>query len=351
MPRNIFVGTAAAAVKGTLLEKGPIEKLAESTTLDELVNRLKGTPYAEYLIKVTQPYTALALELAFRERLADVHFRMMNLTGNYELVSSYYLRQIAWDLKSVLKSKALGRSSEESMEYLTLHAEELVGRRDLIVRIVSARDIQEVPSLLAGTEFGKDVSDAVSIFMAKREIRTFDLFIDHAVMSGIAKAYSTRAGEYKSSRAVDVAGIREMVALDINSFNVLSVLRAKLWKLPEEETRSLVLNPIAGGGFVNVQSMVSVDSISEAIKLVPGSIHDPIQTAGTDEESIDLIESYLVGESSRVARKSFVWQGLDVSGALALVKCLEFEVRDLAAISIGIEAGIDSKAVLSKLIN
>ena len=351
MPTDIFVGTTAAAIKGTLLEKGTIEKLAESTTLDELVNRLKGTPYIEYLTKVSPPFTALALELAFRERLADVHFMMMNLTKSFELISSYYLKQIAWDLKSVLKSKALGRSVEESMGYLTMHAEELVGRRDLIVKILSARDIQEVPSLLAGTEFGKDVSEAVSVFSARKEIRTFDLFIDHAVMSGISKAFSIRAGDYKSSRAVDVAGIREMVALDINSLNVLSVLRAKLWKLPEEETRGLVLNPIAGAGFVNVQSMINVDSVPEAIKLVQGSIHDALQTGGTDEESIDLIEGYLVGESSRVARKSFAWQGLDVSGALALVKCLEFEIRNLAAISIGIEARIDTKIVLSKLVN
>jgi V/A-type H+-transporting ATPase subunit C len=288
--------------------------------------------------------------LAFRERLADVHLAMINLTKNYDLISAYYLKQIAWDLKSVLKSKALERTTEESMEYLTMHAEELVGRRDLIVRIVSAKDIQEVPSLLAGTEFDKDVSDAVSIFLAKKEIRTFDLFIDHAVMLGIAKSYSSRADDYKPSQAIDIAGIREMVSLDINTFNILSILRAKLWKLPEEETRRLIVTPIAGAGSFNIQETIEAESVADAIKLIQGSLPDTLQLGGTDEEAIDSIESYLVDESSITARKSFVWQGLDLSSALALVKCLEFEVRNLAAISIGIEAGVDPKSVLSRLV-
>lgn len=53
----------------------------------------------------------------------------MSQAKEYDLISLYYMKQMAWDLKSVLKSKALGKDSE-SMEYLTMHAEELVGRRD-----------------------------------------------------------------------------------------------------------------------------------------------------------------------------------------------------------------------------
>lgn len=35
--------------------------------------------------------------------------------------------------------------------------------------------------------------------------------------------------------------------------------------------------------------------------------------------------------------------------ALALVKLLEFEVGDIAAIAIGIEAGIDTRGILARL--
>jgi V/A-type H+-transporting ATPase subunit C len=350
LPSNTFIGTTASAIKGSLLDRPTVEKLAESTSLEEMVNRLKATQYGVYLAKLAPPFGALHLELAFRERLADVHFGIMSLSKGYDLISSYYLRQIAWDLKSLLKSKALGRSTEESMEYLTMHAEELVGRRDLVVRIVSARDIQEVPSLLGGTEFSEDVSEAVSVFLTKKEVRVFDLFIDHAVMSAISRAYSSRATEYSSPRAVDVAGIREMVAIDMDSFNVLSILRAKLWKLPEEEIRGLVVRPIGMGGSSGLQAMISAESIPEAIKAARGAFPQSFQTGGTDEEAIDSLETYLTGESSRVARRSFAWQGLSMSLGLALVKLLEFEVKNLAAISIGIEAGVDPKGIISRMV-
>ena len=49
------------------------------------------------------------------------------------------------------------------------------------------------------------------------------------------------------------------------------------------------------------------------------------------------------------ASKAFVWQGLSPGTALALIILLEFEVGNLAAIAIGVEARIDPKTILAKL--
>jgi len=46
---------------------------------------------------------------------------------------------------------------------------------------------------------------------------------------------------------------------------------------------------------------------------------------------------------------AFVWQGLSPGTILGLIKLLEFEVSNLAAIAIGVEAGMDPKKILSKL--
>lgn len=349
MSKSVYIGTTAAALKGTLLGRSTIEKLAESTTLEELVNRLKGTPYSSVLSTVSPPYAARRLELAFRERLADVHFLIMTLAKEYDLISAYYLRQIAWDLKSVLKSKALGKG-EESMEYLAMYAEELVGRRDLVVKIIAARDIQEVSSLLSGTEFSKDITMAIAAYSAKKEIRLFDLYIDHAVLSRIWTAYSSKAKLYSSSRAVDVAGVGAMVALDINSYNILSILRAKLWRLPEEEVRGLVMNPPYKSKLTNLQGLIAAESLGEAVNQLGNILPESPQSHGSDEETIDFIEDYFTAESMKVASKAFVWQGFGLAAALALTKLLEFEVKNLAAIAIGVEAHMDAKDVLPKLV-
>src|SRR2546428_11272439 len=68
-----FTGARSYALKGALLTNASLETLVESSSLEELVNRLKGTPYAEAVSKLQPPYSARKLELALRERLARGH--------------------------------------------------------------------------------------------------------------------------------------------------------------------------------------------------------------------------------------------------------------------------------------
>jgi len=63
---RIYVGTKAFALRGTLLDAATIVKMAESASLEELVNRLKGTAYADEVSGLSQPYSARTLELALR---------------------------------------------------------------------------------------------------------------------------------------------------------------------------------------------------------------------------------------------------------------------------------------------
>lgn len=281
--------------------------------------------------------------------MAEVHHSVVTGTGKYKIVELYYLRHIAWDLKVALKSKALNRSYEETLDYIDMKAEELVGRRDLLVKVLSARDINEAVSLLSGTEFSADVEKALSSFSSKKEVRFFDVFIDHAVLSAISKEYSTNYKLYASSRATDVAGVGDIVANDIDAYNVLSVLRSKLWRLPELEARSLLILPTYRITSAVLEKMVSAESVSEAVKLAGRIYTTSSQTRGDEERAIDEVEDGFTADMRSTAEKAFVWQGLGPGTALALVRLLEFEVSDLAAIAIGVEAKIDPRKILAKL--
>lgn len=349
MSSGIFVGTRAYAVRGTLLDKTLVQKLAESTSLDELINRLRGTPYNDVLSGLTPPFTARRLEVTLRERLAEVHHSIMSSAGKYDILKLYYLKHIAWDLKVALKSKALNRSYEDTVEYLDMKAEELAGRRELIVKVLSAKDVNEAVSLLSGTEFAGDVERALASFAVRAEVRYFDIYVDHAVLSAISKEYAKNYRTYASSRATDVAGVGAMVAIDVDAYNVLSVLRSKLWRLPEQEIRSLVITPTYRVPFSVLARMIGTESTSEAVKLLEPVYPVPVQGGQTDEQLIDLVEDTFAGRMKETASKAFVWQGLSPGSALALIKLLEFEVGNLAAIAIGVEARIDPKIILAKL--
>ena len=348
MSTRTYIGTKAFALKGSLLDAATVQKLAEATSLDELVNRLRSTSYGDVLSGFSPPFNARRIELALRERLATVHYSVTQGASKYSILQLYYLRDIAWDLKLALKARALGRPYEETVEYIDMKAEELAGRRDLIVKVLSAKDINEAVPLLQGSEFFSDVEKALARYSAKGEIRFFDVYIDHAVLMAISKEFSLNARIY-SSRAPDVNGVEDMVKVDLDSYNVLAVLRAKLWGLTESETQELFIAP---GGRVPpslLTTMAGADSVTEAVKLIEPVYHFDLQGARGEEEFIDLVEDGFAKLAKETASLSFVWQSLGPGTMLALIKLMDFEVSNLAAIAIGVEAGIEAKKIQSRL--
>ncbi len=348
MSSKTYVGTKAFALRGTLLDAAAIQKLTEATSLDELVNRLKGTHYAEALSGLATPYSARGIELALRGRLAAVHHSITQGAGRYSILKLYYLRNIAWDLKLALKAKALNRTYEETVEYLDMKAEELVGRRDLIVKVLTAKDINEAVTMLSGTEFFADVEKALAGFSNTGEVRFFDVFIDHAVLSRISKECSLNAKLY-AAKSADANGVGEIVAGDVDAYNVLSVLRSKLWGMRESDVQSLVITPTGRVSASALGGMASADSVAEAVKLLETTHRFNLQGAQNDEEMIDMVEDGFAKESRTTAALAFVWQGLSAGTILALIKLLELEISNIAAIAIGIEASIEPKKILSKL--
>ena len=348
MSSKTYVGTKAFALRGSLLDGATVQKLAESTSLDELVNRLRSTSYVDSLSGVSPPYNARRIELALRERLAVVHHSITQGAGRYRILQLYYLKNTAWDLKLALKARALDRSYDGTVEYLDMKAEELVGRRDLIIRVLSARDVSEAVTMLSGTEFFSDVEKALASYTSKGEIRFFDVYIDHAVLSAISKEFSLNPRLY-AARSANVNGVGEIVALDIDAYNVLSVLRSKLWGMAEAEVQEIIITPARRVQSATLTSMAGADSVTEAAKLIESSYHFPLQGAQNDEEIIDMIEDGFGKLMKETSTLSFVWQGLSPGTILGLIKLLEFEVSNLAAIAIGVEAGMDPKKILSKL--
>ena len=283
---RVDIGTKAFALKGSLLDASAVQKLAESTSLDELVNRLRGTSYADSLSALTPPFNARRIELALRERLAEVHHSVVQGASKYSILQLYYLKDIAWDLKLTLKARALGRTYEDTVEYLDMKAEELVGRRDLIVKVLSAKDVNEAVTMLSGTEFFSDVEKALGRYASKGEIRFFDVYIDHAVLASISKDYSLNSKAY-AARPPNAIGVEEMIGLDIDAYNVLAVLRSKLWGLSESDIQELLISPANRVQLPALMSMAGADSGSEAVTLLVPACHSALQGGQKEEEMKD----------------------------------------------------------------
>ena len=341
-----FTGARAFALKGTLLTVPSLETLAESTSLQELVDRLRGTPYGEVLSKLQAPYSARRLELTLRERLADVHYSLMKTSRDPELLEVYYLRNIAWNLKIALKAKALERGYEETMSYVDLHSEELVGRRDLIARVLSSKDLQEATALLQGTEFGDDVSKGTAAFASSGETQVFDLYVDHALFSRIATTFAAKEDAYSEG---EVATVRDLVSIDVDSYNVLALLRSKLWGIQASESKGLLILPSFKVSTSRLQKIVNTESVSESLDALKGVYNIAWPANAGDEAIVSALEDGFLQLSRKTSHRAFLWQGFGLSTVIALVKLLEFEVQNLAAIAFGVEAGVPPRQILAPL--
>ena len=346
----VYSTVKSFASKGTLLPRAGLETLAESKDLEDLATRLKGTIYSDAVSRASRPYSAEKLEMAFREYLATMHHALIQVTPNPDLLVSYYMKHIAWDLKTVLKGKALGMGFEEILKHLNLRAEELIGRRDIVVKAVAAKDLDEASNLLKGSEFGEEVEAAVGLYKSKRDVQILDTYIDRALYRSITSSYHRLRKRRVRGASSEVLKAKEIVAIDVDSYNVLSILRAKLWDLTPSEARGLLVGPSFNLTNKLLERMITAESISEAARYLSTTPYRKALPVGVpDEELMARLESNLELMGYEEAWKTFTWQVYGLGVVLGVLKLRELEIRNLSAIAFGVEQDLGFHQIMSKL--
>ena len=198
--QKVYASVKSYSQRGRLLPKSILQTLAESRDLDELVTRIKNTKYADAVSKITKPYTAEKIESALRGHLADIHFTIAKTAGS-AVLDAYYTRFLIWNLKLILKGKILNKSQNEIEPYLNLHAEELIKKRDIILKALVARDLEETVTNLNSTEFGEDIAKAVALYNDKKNIQIFDTYFDKIIIQQLNKGLRL-SGDKDLSRIV-----------------------------------------------------------------------------------------------------------------------------------------------------
>jgi len=78
------------------------------------------------------------------------------------------MKFIISNLKLILKGKVLGKSQEEIETHINLHAEELIKQRDIIIKALVSKDLEETVASLNSVQFGEEISKAADYTMNKK---------------------------------------------------------------------------------------------------------------------------------------------------------------------------------------
>jgi V/A-type H+-transporting ATPase subunit C len=316
--------------------------LAESRDIEELVTRMKNTVYLDALAKLTRPFTAEKVEGALREHLVNQHAKMVNIANGSAILNAYFVRHITWNLKIILKGKAMGRTYEELLPKINLRAEELVGRRDLVVKALVAKDFDEAVNSLAGSEFGEDAKKAAQSYKEKGDVRVFDTYLDHAFYKSL-----DRAVVFESK----LQDAQKLVGIDIDAYNVLAVLRGKYWGLSPADVADLIVTTTTKVSKDMLQKMINTEKIQEAIgELAATTYKDLIpRSAANDIDAIMQLEAGFEKEALKRIMNSFRTV-FTVANLLASLKLMGYEIRNLAAIAAGVEQKIPADKIMASLV-
>lgn len=343
MPNKIFGTVLAHSMRGRMLSKTELQTLAESRDIEELVTRLKNTVYLDALAKLTKPFTAEKVEGALREHLVNTHAKMVNVANGSAVLNAYFVKYITWNLKIILKGKAIGKTYEELLPRVNLRAEELVGRRDLVVKALVAKDFDEAVNSLAGSEFGEDARKAAQAYKEKGDVRVFDTYLDHAFYKSLDRAIAFE------SKLQDV---HKLVGIDVDAYNVLAVLRGKFWGLTPAEVSDLIVTTTTKASKDTLQKMMNTEKIQEAIgELGTGAYKELIpRSPANDIDAIMQLEAAFEKEAMRRMMSSFRTV-FTVANVLASLKLISIEIRNLAAIAAGVEQKIPADKIMASLVH
>ncbi|MDC8437466.1 MAG: V-type ATPase subunit [Candidatus Nitrosotenuis sp.] len=338
--QKVFASVKSFSQRGQLLSKADLQTLAESRDLDELITRIKNTKYADAVSKLAKPYTAGAVESALRSELADIHYSIANTAGKSDILDAYYLKFIISNLKLILKGKALGKSQEEIEPNLNLHAEELINQRDIIVKALVAKDLEEAVASLGTIEFGDEVAKAVTIYNDKKNVQVFDVFLDKILYQQLGRAV-------RNARDRD---LMRLVGMDIDFYNILSILRGKFWGLDEEQIKNLIVTHTPSVPRDLLGKLISLDSVKSVLDEISTTRYkELVPQTDSDIESISQFEHNFEMAIYKAVNRSFT-KMFSFATIVGITKLTAYEVRNIAAIAFAVDQKIAPQTTMSRLI-
>ncbi len=336
--KNVYASVKAYSKRGKLLARSDFQTLAESRDLEELMTRIKNTVYGEAVADIQKPYSSQNIESALRSRLADIHYSIAKTSGNSSVLDAYYMKFIVSNLKLILKGKILGKPQEEIESHLNLHAEELIRQRDIVIKALVAKDFEEAVASLSSAQFADEITKAAALYNEKKNLQIFDTYFDKILfqhLAGAMKNYDKEA--------------TKLVSMDIDFYNILSIIRAKFWGLGEEQIQDLVISTSPPAREL-LGRMMAAATVRDAFGELSGTKYKDL--VPQVEGEIDAIAEFernfelaIYSSSLRSFTKMFSFATI-----IGITKLTAFEVRNLSAVAFAVEQEIPTETTMSRLI-
>ncbi len=337
--KKIYTAVKAFSKRGKLLSKSDFQSLSESRSIDELVTRIKSTKYSDIFSDLSKPFNVTKIEQKLKNYLIDTHFNITKTSGD-NILKEYYSRYILWNLKFIIKSKILKKSQAEIESHIDLHAEKLIRQRDITLKALASSDVEESIESLGNGIFGNEISKAFTIYNEKKSMHIFDVYFDKILIQRIKKALQFSGDK----------DLSHIVWLDIDFYNLLSVLRGKFLGLDEEQIKDFIVTYTPNVSKELFSRIISTTSIKDVFSEISNTYYKNLVPQLENEiDSISKFEYAFKITMYNASKNSFT-KMFNASTGMGIVNLLSYEVKNMVAITFAIENKIPSDITISKLI-
>ena len=335
-----YATVKAYSLKGKLLSRKIFQTLAESRNLDEFASRLNSTSYSDYIRKIPKPYSSNNIEISFRDKQAELYYMMMNSVGGSNLLMAYYYKFIFKNLKNILKGKILGKSQSEIESTVGLKAEELIQRRDVTLKALTSKNIEEVISNFKSYGFGSEIEKAVMLYNDVGEIGVIDTYLDKILYQNLADSIKSKAD----------LNLLKLFGVELDLYNLTNIVRGKFWNLDEQIINDLLISHTSSTSDELLSKMISAENLKNSfMELSKTKFSDIIPHEDDDIVMINEFETKFDIFLYDSLLKEFA-NMFKLSTVVSVVRLYDIEIRNLSSISYAVENNISSDVTMSKII-
>ena len=264
----------------------------------------------------------------------------MNSVGGSNLLMAYYYKFIFKNLKNIVKGKILGKSQSQIESSIGLRAEELIQRRDVTLKALTSKNIEEVISNFKSYNFGNDVEKALMLYNDLGEIGVIDTFLDKILYQNLADSIKSKSD----------LNLLKLFGTELDLYNITNIVRGKFWNLDDQSINDLLVSHTSSTSDELLSKMISAENLKSSFmelsktkfsEIIPSEADD-IMMINEFERKFDIfLYNSLLKEFANMFKLSTV---------VSVVRLYDYEIRNLSSISYAVENNISSDIVMSKII-
>ncbi len=195
-------------------------------------------------------------------------------------------------------------------------------------------------SSLATSEFGEEIAKAVSLYNEKENLQVFDTYLDKVFYKQLDSAVKT-SGEHD---------LVHLIGMDIDFYNLLSILRGKFWGLDEQHIQDLIVTHTASAPKDLLGRMIGAESVKDAMSELSSTVYkDLVPQTDNAIDALSEFERAFELAIYKAINRTFS-RMFSFATVIGILKLTTYEIRNLSAIAFAVEQQIPAQTVMSKLI-